>query len=81
MCVMSMVTAGMGQQWPEPKFWPKQDLIDVAEILKRLDALDKKLGAPNCHEPIKEEFIKSLEQRIAKLEGKEKRSRKKVKAR
>ena len=70
MCVMSMVTTGMGQQWPKPQRWGLQDLIDVTQILKRLDALDKKLGAPNCHEPVKEQFIKDLETRIAALEAK-----------
>lgn len=76
MCVMSMVTTGMGQQWPSPDYWSRPDLQEIADILKRLDAIDKKLGAPNCVEPAKEEFLKGLDERLKALEAKGKKGKK-----
>jgi hypothetical protein len=33
-----------------------------------LDALDKKLGQPECHDPSKAEWMRSIEERLARLE-------------
>ncbi len=72
MCVVSMVTGGMEQQWPRPQFWQKQDLQEVTLILKKLDELDKKMGAKDCSDnALKVKYIELLEKRIADLEAKE----------
>lgn len=71
MCVVSMIAEQYPRQFPN---WPintlpLQEAIDLKEILRRLDALDKKLGAINCPEDApKREFFEALDNRIAELE-------------
>lgn len=57
------------QQWT-PSAW-----FDFQEIIRRLDALDKKLDQPECHDPAKAEWMKAVEQRLADLEAKPKGKR------
>jgi hypothetical protein len=71
MCAVSFVTHGITQDYPNfPSSWPQQQLVDLSEVLKRLDAIDKALEAKNCDEPGKEEFFRKLNQRIEALERK-----------
>jgi hypothetical protein len=63
-----MVTEGINKQYPPIQTWPYQQVIDMSEVLKKLDLLDKKLGAKNCYEPVKEDVLKQLENRIEVLE-------------
>lgn len=77
MCMVSMVTHGMGQEYPQfPQPFTLPQLVDLSEVLKRLDELDKKIGAKNCDEPGKAEFFEKLNARIEALERKQKKPRK-----
>lgn len=82
MCVVSMVTGGLGEQYPKfPNPFTLPQLADLSEVLKRLDALDKKLELRNCDEPGKAAFFEKLNARIEELERQQKKPRrKKVKA-
>ena len=79
MCMVSMVTGGMQQDYPKfPQGFGLGQLLDLSEILKRLDQLDKDLKAKNCDEPGKASFFEKLNARIEALERKQKKPRKKV---
>lgn len=70
MCVMSAVTFEATHQWPQlDTITNLQLLIEIKDILKKLEALDKKFSTKDCVEPGKEEYISQLEARIAELEG------------
>lgn len=71
MCSVSMVVSSSPVQWPLLK-----DTTDV-EVLKKLvtvinmlSEMDKKLGATDCYDPTKDEYISQLEIRIKDLEEK-----------
>ena len=51
--------------------WTPDSWSQFQEIIKRLNDLDKKLGEPECHDPAKAEWVKEVEERLAKLEGKD----------
>ena len=70
MCVVSMVVEGIQRQWPDPIYWPTPVVIDTKEIIDKLAEIDRKLGAKDCHDPVKDEFIRKLEERIKALEDK-----------
>lgn len=55
--------------------WTREALDQLKDILKRLDALDKKLGLAECEDPKKAEWMKGIEERIAKLEQPRKRKK------
>lgn len=48
--------------------WDRAALDDLKDIIKRLDALDKKLGLAECEDPKKAEWMKGIEERLAALE-------------
>jgi hypothetical protein len=48
--------------------WDAQALADLKDILKRLDALDKRLGLAECEDPKKAEWMAAIEARVGKLE-------------
>jgi hypothetical protein len=52
------------QQWTQPLFNEYQDII------RRLDALDKKLGQKDCEDPSKAHWMAEVQARLSKLEGK-----------
>lgn len=68
MCAVSAVIGETMRQFPPIQTWPYQPAVDLSEVIKRLDRIDKALGAKDCHEPTKDAFLKSLEARIAELE-------------
>lgn len=82
MCVVSMVVEGLQQQYPVPvQFWPPPTVLEVSDILKRLDAIDKKLGLRDCDDADKIVWRKQLDERVKALEREmPKRRRRKVKA-
>ena len=69
MCVVSAITQSIPNNWGSPQNWPAQTVIDVDQILKKLDAIDKKLGAPECTDPNKDKFLADLERRVKALEA------------
>lgn len=70
MCSVSMITNNFDKQYPPINQWPYQQAVDLSEVLKKLDDIDKKMGAKDCNETGKEAFFKALEDRIAALEAK-----------
>lgn len=84
MCMVSAVTQFYDQtpKWnwrmPEPITWPsttpatlpwtKDSFDDLKEILKRVKALDDKLGLADCEDPKKAEWVKAIEDRLKALE-------------
>lgn len=69
MCATSAIIREFMTQYPPVQHWPQPLLIDAQEIIRRLDALDKKIGAKDCYEPTKADFLKSLDDRLKKLEA------------
>lgn len=67
MCAVSAVIGTLGQ-FPPLQQWTLPPLYDLRTVLEKLDAIDKKLGAKDCHEPTKQGVIEALEARIAELE-------------
>lgn len=76
MCVVSMVVDSARQQWPQPQYMPPSYAFELADIIRRLGELDKKLGAKDCYDPKKDAYIQELEQRITALEPKLQKFRK-----
>lgn len=68
MCIVSVVTSQMQHQLPPIYQWDLQTSRDVKEILEKLSAIDRKLGAKECSEPEKEKFLAQLAQRVERLE-------------
>lgn len=66
MCMVSMTSVAGSQilidTWTRPAF------NEYQEILKRIEALDKKLGQPDCVDPAKEAWMRDVEKRLAALE-------------
>lgn len=66
MCLVSFVSVAAAKipaiQWSLPT------LTEFQQILNRLDALDKKLGQPDCQDPLKLKWMESVEQRLRQLE-------------
>lgn len=71
MCAVSAVIGHAMQHFQGINTWPLQPAVDLSEVIKRLDKIDKALGSRDCHEPTKDEFLKTLEARIAELEKQE----------
>jgi hypothetical protein len=72
MCNVSAVIAQYtvpNNPYPPLSQWPLDTAYQLREVIARLDALDKKFDAKDCHEPTKDEFLKALEARIAALEN------------
>ncbi len=44
-------------------------LDEFKEILRRLEALDEKLGQPDCEDPAKAAWMRGVEDRLAMLEA------------
>jgi hypothetical protein len=80
MCAVSAVHDYYGNRpnlWPTPGLagvagpqWTPQTLIDFKDIIKRLEALDAKLGEPDCVDPAKEAWVAEVEKRLKALEVK-----------
>lgn len=74
MCIVSMITQEIPKQFPnwQQQFTPQQ-VVDLSEVLKKLDAIDKKLGAKDCKDESKAKFLEelaALRQRVEELESK-----------
>lgn len=68
MCVLSAVTPVMQQQWLPPAQMDLGTAYQLAEIIRRLDILDNKLGAMKCGpDAAKDKYIAELTARIVEL--------------
>jgi len=68
MCVVSNMVDSMRGQWPPVQTWPAQQVIDISQILEAIRKLDEKLGAKDCHDPNKDQFLQELAARVKALE-------------
>jgi hypothetical protein len=68
MYIVSMVATGIKEQYPPIQQWTYPQVVDLTEVLKKLDKIDKQLGAKECHEPEKEKLLEQLAARVAELE-------------
>lgn len=66
MCMVSVMSVA-GAQIPVMD-WTRPAFNEYQEILKRIEALDKKLGQPDCVDPAKEAWMKQVEERLSALE-------------
>jgi hypothetical protein len=48
--------------------WTPNTFNEYKEILRKLEALDAKLGQPDCESPEKSAWMKDVEKRLAELE-------------
>ena len=67
MCMMSVVHQYVQDRVPSWT-WTDNSYSDFKEILKQIEALDKKLGQPDCVDPKKAAWMKAVEERLAALE-------------
>ena len=70
MCSVSVINDYGRTRIPETQ-WTRDTWSDYQEILRRLTALDDKLGQPNCETPDKLEWQKAVESRLAALEARD----------
>jgi len=49
--------------------WTRDSWVDFKDIIRRLEALDKKLGEPDCEDPAKAAWMREVEARLAALEA------------
>jgi hypothetical protein len=67
MCSVSAVHDYFGQRPSVP--WTPDTFRDYQEIVRRLDALDRKLGEPACDDPAKAAWMREVEARLKALEA------------
>jgi D-alanyl-D-alanine dipeptidase len=70
MCYVSAVM-DYGRTRVDPNAWTRQSFDEFKQIIDRLDALDKKLDQPDCHDPAKAQWMELIEQRLRRLEERE----------
>lgn len=68
MCTCSVI-ADYGRTRVPMDAWTRPVWNDFQEILKRLEALDKKLDQPDCEDPAKAAWMRTVEERLASLEA------------
>lgn len=67
MCAVSEVHDYMARNVPLDA-WTRPVFNEFQEVIGRLDALDKKLGQPDCHDPEKAAWMEEVERRLQKIE-------------
>lgn len=70
MCAVSMITGTFQQMYPQPNFFPPAIYPDFSEILKRLKAIDDKLGLADCQDAEKKKWMEAVDARMKALEEK-----------
>jgi len=56
------------QTAPSTLPWTQDSFKLLQEIMEKMKQLDEKLGLANCEDPKKAEWMKSIEDRLARLE-------------
>ena len=80
MCVVSMLSDWGHRQWPSyppilPSYVPtyigpsREEWEEFKELLKKATKFDEVSGQPDCVDPKKQEWMKEIEERLKKLEG------------
>lgn len=68
MCIVSVISEALPNQGILWQYWPPQQILDLSEVIKKLDSIDKKLGLKDCNDPIKESFLSELAKRVEAIE-------------
>lgn len=66
MCAVSIVH-DFGRTIPLQE-WTPQRLDDYKILIEKIESIDRKLGTPDCEDPEKAKFLKSIEKRLRKVE-------------
>lgn len=84
MCFVSLVATSFTDQpgVGSIKNWPDQPVLDLAEVIQKLDKIDKALQLRDCKDAEKEKFLTALIDRVNEIAqkrtaSKPKRKRKK----
>lgn len=67
MCMTSAITEYAHQRIPQFQ-WTLPVYNEFKVIIEMIEALDRKLGQPDCVDPAKAEYLKQIEERLSKLE-------------
>lgn len=67
MCLISRVH-DWGREIDHAK-WTPEALTNFKKLLPAINQLDTQLGEPDCEDPTKSEWLRSMEQRFAEAEG------------
>lgn len=70
MCIVSVVTTGAHTQLPPVNQWPVQDVLAMQRVIALLESIDKRLGAKDCQDEVKDKFLQELADRVRSLETK-----------
>lgn len=68
MCVVSVIIKESQAQWGGIQGWPLQQVSEMQQIIQKLAEIDRKLGAKDCIDPVKEKFLADLDKRVEALE-------------
>lgn len=68
MCTVSAVS-GAFQHYVPQKPWAAVDIQDIKKIIALCEKIDRRLGEPDCIDPDKDEWMKSMEARLRALEA------------
>lgn len=68
MCIVSAVSEALPKQNIPWQQWPTQQILDLSEVIKKLDSIDKKLGLKDCNDSLKESFLSELANRVEAIE-------------
>lgn len=67
MCAVSMIHDQFHQY---PKEWWDNDKLDLfKELVKKMEEYDKRIGQPDCVDPVKEQHIREVEEYLRKLKA------------
>ena len=72
MCFVSLVSSGLqtqNQPFGQLQNWPPQQVIDLSEVIRRLDRIDQVLGLKDCKDEAKEKFLKELNDLVERYLG------------
>jgi len=68
MCSVSVIQDYMRER-VAPSDWTRPVWSEYQEVLRRLEALDAKLGQPHCEDRAKAAWMQEIEKRLAALEN------------
>lgn len=69
MCVYSMVSGHHMGLWPQPEQFPPYRYEEYQELLRKAKEYDRMMNQPDCPDPEKEKWEKSLEKYMEEKYG------------
>lgn len=68
MCFVSLVATEFNQPGVGSiQSWPAQQVLDLSEVILKLDKIDKALELRNCQDAAKEKFLTDLIDRVNEI--------------